>query len=63
MYCATLQDIRDKIDPVLKSTTSREEHSKKEMDKKHDETKTRWEKDVKQDDATEGESDVKKEKE
>lgn len=48
---------------MLKSTTNKEEHSKKEIDKKHDETKTRWEKDIKQDETTEGESDIKKEKE
>ena len=66
MYQTTLAEIREKIDPVLRSTsTSKEEPLvKKEIDKdkKHDESKTRWEKEVKQEDVLEIEpSEVKKE--
>lgn len=67
LFQTTLTDIRDKIDPVLKSTQSLKEENcstRKDSDskeKKHDETKSRWEKEVKKD-ATEVETvDVKKE--
>ncbi|EEZ98940.2 cell division cycle and apoptosis regulator protein 1 [Tribolium castaneum] len=58
LYQTTLLDIRDKIDPVLKSTSnsSKEEVAVKkdcEKDKKHDESKTRWEKEVKQEEVQE----------
>lgn len=47
LFQNTLVDIRDKIDPVLKTVMMKEEASKKEpqeKEKKHDESKTRWEK-------------------
>lgn len=66
---ATLTDIRDKIDPVLKSTMySKEESSRKDKDtnekeKKHEEGKSRWEKNVKEEpmelDATDTSEDTK----
>jgi hypothetical protein len=67
LYQTTLVEIREKIDPVLKSTsTNKEEQAtvKKEAeeDKKHDEPKTRWEKEVKQEEVLELETiEVKKE--
>lgn len=52
MFQSTLIDIRDKIDPVLKSTSHKEEplcqkKEKEEKDKKHEENKSRWEKEIK----------------
>lgn len=53
LFQTTLTEIRDKIDPVLKSTSiNKEESMKKEKDgdrdkKEKDEGKSRWEKDVK----------------
>ncbi|KAF2900664.1 hypothetical protein ILUMI_05521 [Ignelater luminosus] len=51
LFQTTLTEIRDKIDPVLKSTMYKEEvtNSRKDKDanekeRKHDESKTRWEK-------------------
>lgn len=51
LFQSTLTDIRDKIEPVLKSTAmhSREEHPvKREKEQKHDESKSRWEKSSKE---------------
>lgn len=54
LFQATLTDIRDKIDPVLKSTMyTKEEVSRKDKDqndkeRKHDEGKSRWEKNCKE---------------
>ncbi|KAK5650094.1 hypothetical protein RI129_001123 [Pyrocoelia pectoralis] len=69
---ATLTDIRDKIDPVLKSTMySKEESSRKEKEsndkeRKHEEGKTRWEKNAREEpmelDAVDLSEDVKLEK-
>ncbi|KAI4460282.1 cell division cycle and apoptosis regulator protein [Holotrichia oblita] len=50
LFQHTLVDIRDKIDPVLKTATMKEDLLKKEpqeKERKHDETKTRWEKESK----------------
>lgn len=53
LYQATLTEIRDKIDPVLRSNLVKEEmvnslrKDDKESIKKHEESKSRWEKDVK----------------
>ncbi|KAJ8931979.1 hypothetical protein NQ314_015063 [Rhamnusium bicolor] len=54
LFQTTLIDIRDKIDPVLKSTSHKEETTfvkkdkdDKDKDKKHEENKSRWEKEVK----------------
>ncbi|KAL3278362.1 hypothetical protein HHI36_013691 [Cryptolaemus montrouzieri] len=52
LFQTTLTEIRDKIDPVLKSTSiNKEETIKKEKDdrekKEKDEGKSRWEKDIK----------------
>lgn len=46
LFQMTLVDIRDKIDPVLKSTTHKEDVKKEkdDKDKKHEESKSRWEK-------------------
>lgn len=47
LFQNTLTEIRDKVDPVLKSVQAREDIvSKKEQDHKHEE-KTRWERDSK----------------
>lgn len=48
LFQTTLVEIRDKIDPILKSTCSKEEPVKKEKEmsekeRRHEETKTRWE--------------------
>ncbi|GJQ87233.1 hypothetical protein Trydic_g8462 [Trypoxylus dichotomus] len=51
LFQHTLVDIRDKIDPVLKTVMMKEESFKKEpqeKERKYDETKTRWEKDSKE---------------
>ncbi|KAK9721231.1 LAIKA domain [Popillia japonica] len=51
LFQHTLVDIRDKIDPVLKTATMKEDLLKKEpqeKERKHDETKTRWEKESKE---------------
>lgn len=46
-------DIRDKIDPVLKSTSHKEDVKKEkdkdrdDKDRKHEDSKSRWEKDEK----------------
>lgn len=66
LFQTTLTDIRDKIDPVLKSTQSmKEENSSSrkdsEKEKKHDESKTRWEKEVKKESTDVEMVDVKKE--
>ncbi|VEN50444.1 unnamed protein product [Callosobruchus maculatus] len=47
IFYTTLVEIRDKIEPVLRSSSSKEDSLKKEKDekdKKHDEAKSRWEK-------------------
>lgn len=51
LFQTTLSEIRDKIDPVLKSISIKEETMKKEKDpdrdrKEKDEGKSRWEKDI-----------------
>ncbi|RZC40237.1 cell division cycle and apoptosis regulator protein 1-like, partial [Asbolus verrucosus] len=68
LYQTTLVEIREKIDPVLKSTSNNKEEQvacKKEndnKDKKHEESKTRWEKEVKQEEVMEVEqNEIKKE--
>lgn len=50
LFQVTLTEIRDKVDPVLKSVHCKEESLKKEQDKehKHDESKSRWERDSKE---------------
>lgn len=42
LFQNTLTEIRDKVDPVLKSVQTRDEVVKKES---HDENKSRWERD------------------
>ncbi|KAG5877922.1 hypothetical protein JTB14_020960 [Gonioctena quinquepunctata] len=71
LFQQTLVDIRDKIDPVLKSTSHKDESSSskkekddKDKDKKHDDGRSRWEKDKdnKKEEATDVEMvEVKKE--
>lgn len=46
LFQNTLTEIRDKVDPVLKSVQTREEMIKKEVQDKHEENKTRWERDA-----------------
>jgi len=56
LFQATLTDIRDKIDPVLKSTmyakdevsNSRKDKDASEKERKHEEGKSRWEKNCKE---------------
>lgn len=53
LYQTTLVEIRDKIDPILRTNPIKEEmvnslrKDEKECIKKHEESKSRWEKDVK----------------
>lgn len=49
MFQNTLVDIKDKIEPVLRTANKDSVNSiqRDEKDKKHEENKSRWEKDVK----------------
>ncbi|CAH1186773.1 unnamed protein product [Phyllotreta striolata] len=71
LFQQTLVDIKEKIEPVLKSTSYKEELKKerddKERDKKPDDSKSRWEKDkeyghVKKDETAGVNVEIKKEK-
>nr|CAH7769092.1 unnamed protein product [Callosobruchus chinensis] len=73
IFYTTLVEIRDRIEPVLRSSSSKEDSLKKEKDekdKKYDEAKSRWEKErdskeaaiKKENDIKEADVDMKAEK-
>lgn len=49
LFQSTLVDVKDKIEPVLRSATNKDSinTNQKDDNKKHEESKSRWEKDVK----------------
>lgn len=57
-----LCDIRDKIDPILKGSKDELVVKKEEKDKKHEDNKSRWEKDTPKEDGNDESVEVKKEK-